>query len=167
MGIRVKEPTAPLTLAAKVRVIYGDTDRMGIVYHGTYLRYLEHGRVEFMRELGAIYAEMERQGMGLPVTELGMRYLASARYDDLVSVYVGVRKLGFARLDFVYKLLVEPGDRFVGPDETPLEEPVVVGYAESRHACVTLGEGRIIRLPQPLHDCISQHIKAQAPSEAG
>ena len=50
---------------------------------------------------------------------------------------------------------------------SPLEEPVVVGYAESRHACVTLGEGRIIRLPQPLHDCISQHIKAQAPSEAG
>ena len=160
MGIRVPEPTVPLTLAAKVRVIYGDTDRMGVVYHGTYLRYLEHSRVEFMRKLGAVYAEMERQGMGLPVTELGIRYLASARYDDLVSVHVGVSKLGFARLDFVYKLVVEPGDRFVGPDETPLKEPLVVGYAESRHGCMTLDEGRITRLPEALHACISQHLQS-------
>ena len=158
MGIRVPEPSVPLTLAAKVRVIYGDTDRMGVVYHGTYLRYLEHSRVEFMRKLGAVYAEMERQGMGLPVTELGIRYLASARYDDLVSIYVGVSKLGFARLDFVYKLVVELGDRFVGPQEEPLEAPLVVGFAESRHGCMTLDEGRITRLPEALHRCISQHI---------
>jgi acyl-CoA thioester hydrolase len=166
MGTRVAEPRVPLKLAAKVRVIYGDTDRMGIVYHGTYLRYLEHGRVEFMRDLGAIYAEMERQGMGLPVTELAIRYLAPARYDDLVSIYVGVSKLGFARLDFVYKLVVEPGDRFVGGDERPLEEPLVVGYAESRHGCVSLEEGRITRLPEALHGCISGYIESHEPAQA-
>jgi len=163
MATRVGEPKVPLTLAAKVRVIYADTDRMGVVYHGTYLRYLEHARVEFMRAQGAVYAEMERLGMGLPVSELAIRYLSSARYDDLVSMYVGVSKLGFARLDFVYKLVVEPEDRFVGPDETPLEAPLVLGYAESRHACVTLGEGRITRLPEPLHDCISRYIESREP----
>ena len=42
-------PEVPLRVAAKIRVIYGDTDRMGVVYHATYLRYLEHARVEFIR----------------------------------------------------------------------------------------------------------------------
>ena len=163
MGTRVSEPSVPLTLAAKVRVIYGDTDRMGVVYHGTYLRYLEHARVELMRQLGAVYAEMERQGMGLPVTELAIRYLAPARYDDLISLHVGVSKLGHARLDFVYKLVVEPGDRFVSPGEPGLEAPVTIGYAESRHGCVTLGEGRVTRLPASLHDCISRHIESLTP----
>ena len=100
-------PRAGMGLAAQVRVIYGDTDRMGIVYHGTYLRYMEHARVEFMRRLGMVYAKMERRGFGLPVVDLGVSYLAPARYDDVVSAYVGVQRLGMARLDFAYELVVE------------------------------------------------------------
>ncbi len=51
-----------LVVTARIRVIYADTDRMGVVYHGTYLRYLEHARVEFIRSLGFAYADMERLG---------------------------------------------------------------------------------------------------------
>lgn len=154
----VPKPDVEMRLAAKIRVIYGDTDRMGIVYHGTYLRYLEHARVEFMRDLGELYVAMERDGYGLPVTDIQVSYLAPARYDDLVSVYVGVSRLGLARLNFAYKLVVEPADRFVGKGESPLVEPSILMYAETRHACVSLEETRVCRLPTALHDRIAAFL---------
>ena len=50
------------------RVIYGDTDQMGVVYYGNYLRYFEAGRNEYLREKGARYRDIERElEMHLPV----------------------------------------------------------------------------------------------------
>jgi acyl-CoA thioester hydrolase len=76
------------------RVRYAETDRMGVVYHANYLVWCEVGRVEFMRALGRDYAALEEQGTGLAVTEARVRYLAPARFDDLIRVstrLVGVR----------------------------------------------------------------------------
>lgn len=160
--IRVAAPQVPLTLAAKIRVIYGDTDRMGVVYHGTYLRYLEHARVEFMRDLGEVYAAMERAGFGLPVVDIGVSYLAPARYDDVISVYVGIHKLGISQLVFDYTLKVEPGDRFVGEGESPLEAPVTLVHARTRHGCVGFADNQVVRLPEGLHTRLQAHIDAQA-----
>ncbi len=151
-----------MRLAARVRVIYGDTDRMGVVYHGTYLRYLEHARVEFMRELGEVYAAMERAGYGLPVTDLGVSYLAPARYDDVISVHVGISKLGLAQLRFAYRLVVEPEDRFVGEGESPLPEPLTLMYAESRHGCIRFEDNQVSRLPEGLHQRLSAFVEGQA-----
>lgn len=146
--------TAPddieLELAAQTRVIYGDTDRMGIVYHGTYARYLEHARVEFIRGLGVTYAEMEKRGFGLPVIDLAISYLAPAVYDDLVSVWVGIRKLGYARIHFGYRVTVEAGDR-AGHDER-----VVVLHAETRHGCVGMQDGRATRLPDDIYEFLAK-----------
>ena len=84
----------PLTHATELRVRYAETDRMGIVYYANYLVWCEVGRVEFMRALGGSYAELEAQGYGLAVAEATVRYLAPARFDDLVRIetsLVGVR----------------------------------------------------------------------------
>jgi acyl-CoA thioester hydrolase len=132
---------------------------MAVVYHGTYLRYMEHARVEFMRRLGMVYAKMERGGFGLPVVDLGVSYLAPARYDDVISVYVGVQRLGMARLDFAYELVVEPEDRFVGEGETPLAERVVLLHGETKHACTSLADGSVQRLPEELHAAISGYLE--------
>src|SRR5690606_2998690 len=107
----VLAPDFPLRRTAQVRVIYADTDRMGVVYHATYLRFLEHARVEFIRSLGFAYADLERMGFGLPVIDLAVTYLVPAEYDDIVSVQVGLAKLTPARVQFVYELTIEPGDR--------------------------------------------------------
>jgi acyl-CoA thioester hydrolase len=67
---------------------------MGIVYYANYLVWCEVGRVEFMRALGGSYAALEAQGYGLAVAEATVRYLAPARFDDLVRIettLVGVR----------------------------------------------------------------------------
>ena len=68
------------------RVRYGETDQMGVVYHGNYPQYLEMGRVEWLRTLGISYKEMEENGIILPVISLRLNYKKSALYDDLLTV---------------------------------------------------------------------------------
>jgi acyl-CoA thioester hydrolase len=139
-----RAPAATLRLALRQRVIYADTDQMGYVYHGTYTRFLEAARVEFMRSLGHTYAAVEAEGLGMPLTDLAISYIAPARYDDVLSVHVGVGELGFARLRFGYHVTVEAGDR-VG-----LGAPLTVLYAETCHCCIHLADGRPTRFPDEL-----------------
>jgi acyl-CoA thioester hydrolase len=145
-------PPEALALAARVRVIYADTDRMGVVYHGTYLRYLEHARVECIRATGIAYAEMERLGYGLPVVDLAVSYLAPARYDDLVSVYVAVLRVSAARVDFAYEVAVEPGDRHA------LDQRIVLLHALTKHACTRLDDGQPTRIPAGIATALSSRL---------
>ena len=66
---------------------YAETDQMGVVYHANYLVWCEMGRTDFIRRLGVTYAEMERNGVSLAVTELSARFHAAARYDELIRVH--------------------------------------------------------------------------------
>jgi acyl-CoA thioester hydrolase len=76
----------PHAHSTELRVRYAETDRMGVVYYANYLIWCEVGRVEFMRALGRGYAALEAEGTGLAVSEARVRYLAPARFDDLVRV---------------------------------------------------------------------------------
>lgn len=83
------DSSPPARLAAReieFRVRYAETDQMGIVYHANYLVWCEMGRTEFIRHLGMSYAEMERSGISLAVSDLSVRYHAPARYEDLIRV---------------------------------------------------------------------------------
>ena len=84
------------------RVRYGETDRMGVVYHAEYLAWCEMGRTEYIRSLGMSYAEMERRGVPLAVAEASIRYHAPARYDDRVRVSTVLTRLGSRALTFDY-----------------------------------------------------------------
>ena len=70
----------------KVRVRYGETDQMGVVYHGNYAEYFEVARAESIRQLGLTYKEMEAIGIVMPVVELHIKFLRPAHYDDLLNV---------------------------------------------------------------------------------
>lgn len=141
------------TEIAKMRVLHADTDAMGVVYHAAYLRWMEHGRVELVRNNGVRYADLEDAGLGLPVTELAVRYAMPARYDDIVTIRAAVAGWTGVRVNFAYRLTVEPGDR------PGLTEPVLVLEGETRHACIRLADGRPTRLPPPvvevLRNCYS------------
>ena len=69
----------------RLRVRYADTDRMDMVYHGTYAAYLEAARVEMLRDAGWVYAELEKDGILLPVVQLNLTYKKPARYDQLLE----------------------------------------------------------------------------------
>ena len=83
-----------------IRVIYGDTDQMGVVYYANYLRYFEAGRTELFRSRGSTYLAMEQSGFGLPVVEAHCEYRVSAKFDDLVVVRTQVDELRRASLRF-------------------------------------------------------------------
>jgi acyl-CoA thioester hydrolase len=73
-----------------LRVRYADTDRMDMVYHGTYAAYLEAARVEMLRDAGFVYAKMEQEGTLLPVVQLDLTYKQPARYDELLEVHTHI-----------------------------------------------------------------------------
>lgn len=124
------------------RVIYGDTDAMGIVYYANYLRFFEVGRTEYVRARGGLYRAMEADGLMLPVTDVGAKYVASARYDDVLSIKTRVQDLGHATLTFEYRLERESDG-----------ELLCKGF--TRHACVNRATGRATRMPPHVRAWVS------------
>ncbi len=92
------------------RVRYGETDQMGVVYHGNYPQYLELGRVEWLRSLGISYKSMEENGIMLPVISLCVNYKKPALYDDLITVKTQLKKSPLVKIEFDYKICNEAGD---------------------------------------------------------
>lgn len=118
----------------RVRVIYGDTDKMGIVYYANYLRYFEGARATWLREQGKSYAEIEAAGLALPVAEAYASYRAPARYDEELVVTVEVGLVRNASFRFDYR--VRRNDKLLCEGHTI-------------HACTDL-DGRPQRMPDEL-----------------
>jgi acyl-CoA thioester hydrolase len=118
---------------ATVRVLFADTDAMGIAYYANYLKWFEMGRVEIMRKHGMAYRELTGTGIHLPVTEASVRYLSPARYDDLLAIHAEIRECKRASIAFGYR--IESGDG------------VVLADGETVHA-FTDGDGKIVRIPE-------------------
>ena len=68
--------------SALLRVRYGETDKMGVAYYGSYLDWFENGRTELIRSLGLSYRQIEEEGLFLPVRESFCRYRTPLAYDD-------------------------------------------------------------------------------------
>ncbi len=90
--------------ASEFRVRYAETDQMGVVYHANYLVWCEIARTDLIRKLGTTYAELERQGTILAVSEAVLRYHASARYDDLVRTECWVDRVRSRLVRFGYEI---------------------------------------------------------------
>lgn len=91
----------------KLRVRYGETDQMGVVYYGNYALYIEQGRTEWLRALGFSYKEMEAQNIHLPVVHFSIDYKHPARYDDLLTVKTTLKKLPSVKIEFYYEIFNE------------------------------------------------------------
>src|SRR5512135_964673 len=88
-----------------LHVRYAETDQMGIVHHSTYIIWMEEGRSDFMRQKQVDYAEVEKRGLALAVTELNVRYSASAHYGEQVTVRTWVESLRSRMLVFGYEII--------------------------------------------------------------
>ena len=118
-----------------IRVIYGDTDQMGVVYYANYLRYFEAGRNELLRARGVRYRDLERSHqLYLPVVEAQVSYKSPARYDDLLSVSTGLGKVGRASVRFVYEVKCEH---------------TLIATGQTTHACID-GHGQVRPLPEDM-----------------
>jgi acyl-CoA thioester hydrolase len=94
-----------LETCSTLRVRYAETDQMGVVYHANYLVWCEIGRTDFIRAAGRSYAELERDGVTLAVSEAALRFRASARYDDPVQVFTTLTAVGSRGMTFGYRIV--------------------------------------------------------------
>jgi acyl-CoA thioester hydrolase len=97
----------------EVRVRYSETDQMGVVYHSNYLNYLELSRVEWLRELGFSYAELEKKGVLLPVVRVALDYRSPARYDDLLRIETRISEMGGSSMEFQSEIYNQKGTLLV------------------------------------------------------
>lgn len=88
----------------QIRVRYGETDQMGVVYHGNYALYLEMGRIEWLRKLGISYKKMEEEGVMLPVVSLNVNYKKPAGYDELINVKTQLKCMPSVKIEFDYEI---------------------------------------------------------------
>lgn len=75
------------------QVFYSDTDAYGVVWHGSYLRWLEMGRVYFCESLGLNLIDLKEKDIVLPVTNLNVRYKASAKLNDKLVIRTKISKM--------------------------------------------------------------------------
>jgi acyl-CoA thioester hydrolase len=123
-----------------VRVRYAETDAMGVVYHTNYLIWFEVGRGELMRQKGGDYTDFEAQGFYLPVSEVDARFIASARYGDLVTIRTWTEEMRSRSLTFAYEVLMQ-------------ETGQVLVTGHTRHIC-TDREGRVKVIPKGMKELL-------------
>ncbi|MEK7402744.1 MAG: thioesterase family protein [Gemmatimonadota bacterium] len=104
----------------ELRVRYAESDQMGVVYHAHYLVWCEMGRTELIRSLiGRSYADLEREGYALAVSELSIRYHGAARYDNRVRVRTSITEVRSRSVAFDYLITnAETGERLASAATT-------------------------------------------------
>ena len=122
--------------STETRVRYAETDQMGVAYHANYLVWCEMGRTDFIRQHVRSYAELEREGVTLAVSDANVRYHAAARYDEVVRITTTLAEVRSRALIFDYLITRQPdGERL----------------ASARTTLVSLGtDGKLTALPEDL-----------------
>jgi acyl-CoA thioester hydrolase len=108
---------------ARVRVRYAETDQMGVVYHSNYLIWFEVGRVEFIRQMGLDYKQMEAEGCSIAVVDVHVRYRAPARYDDELVIETRLLAARGSVVRFGYRIL-------------RIADDILLCEGETLHVCV-------------------------------
>lgn len=132
-----------------LRVRFAETDQMGVAHHGAYAAWLEVARVEWLRERGHAYTDLEAAGVSLAVASLQVSYRAAARFDDQLRIATQLTQAGSRGCTFAYRIERET-------------DGVLVASAETRHVA-TDRSGKAVRLPPPWN----AFLRGCAGAEAG
>jgi acyl-CoA thioester hydrolase len=123
-----------------IRVYYEDTDFSGVVYHASYLRFLERGRTEMLRSLGIDQAALHSadRPLAFVVRRMLIDWLKPARMDDMLTIETAITEVRGASLRLMQRVL---------------RDRLVLATAEVTIACVA--DGRPVRLPLALRQADS------------
>ena len=128
------------------KVYFSDTDNYGVVWHGSYLRWMEMGRIEFCTQLGYTLKGLENIDILLPVSSINIKYKASAKLEDIVVIETEVSE--FRGLTATFKQVIkskETGKIFITADV------VIVAVHQ---------DGSLYRkIPEPLYSLFENEIK--------
>ena len=125
-----------MSVIARHRVHFYETDQMGVVHHANYFRWFELGRVEFL--LGVTLGALIDDGILFPITEIDAKFHAPAHYDDLIEIETTAVELTKVKLVFDYVIRVEGSEKIL-----------VTGH--SLNVFTDMSTGKIIRLPDKFY----------------
>jgi acyl-CoA thioester hydrolase len=126
--------TVPVTSCdIEIRVRYAEVDPMGVVHHSRYWVYIEMGRTELLRQSGVAYRDLEAAGVFFVVAKCSAKFLAPARYDDVLVLTTRIARMGAARIDHAYELKRK-------------SDGLLLVTAETTLACVDR-DGQVIQIP--------------------
>ncbi len=128
----------------EIRVRYGETDQMGIVNNAVYPRYFEVGRTMMFRELGFSYKKMEQADILIPLSDIYIKYLSPAYYDDVLTLTTELRKMPAARIRFDYTI------------HSPKGKLITSGY--SIQAFINAQTRRPMRIPEVVKEMLEPHF---------
>ena len=92
----------------KLRVRFAETDGMGVAHHSAHVVWLEAARVEWLRERGILYSDIEASGTNLAVSSLTIDYRGSARFDDEIHIRTELLEAKSRRFRYRYVLTPHP-----------------------------------------------------------
>lgn len=93
---RVTDRRPPFKYSALARVWFSDTDAQGVVYYGRYLPYFDHARTEYHRHV----ADFHSEGAEFVMRALVVEYVAPARFDDLLELFLRIRRIGTSSVTY-------------------------------------------------------------------
>lgn len=131
----------------RLRVRFAETDQMGVAHHSAYVIWLEAARVEWLRERGLSYRELEDAGVSLAVSTLSLVYRHSARFDDEIAVDVTLQEVRSRRLVIAYRLM-------------RVADGALLATATTTHIA-TDRRGRAVRIPDDWLRAMRAHVTAQ------
>lgn len=118
-------------------VQYYETDKMGIVHHSNYIRWMEEARVDFLSQIGWNFVKLEEMGIASPVTELDCKYKTSCTFSDEVYITVKIEEFKGVRLKLYY--------------EMKNKDDKVLCEAHSEHCFLNM-DGKLLRLEKEYPD---------------
>lgn len=133
----------PSEFILPIRVYVDDTDAGKIVYHANYLKYCEHARTEWLRELGVAKPAVLSAEKLLVVAEANVRYLRPAKLDDLLFVSVAVSRVARTYIVFLQEVNCERG---------------IVCKAEIKIACVMREHMKPAAFPTEFKQLLDAHV---------
>ena len=125
------------------KVHYYETDKMGIVHHSNYIRWMEEARIDFLEQIGWNYAKLEEEGIISPVTAVDCKYKVSTSFSENITIKVSVEEFKGVKLKLKYEMYNEAG--------------ALVCEGRSEH-CFIGTDGNILRLKKvhpEFHDLLA------------
>lgn len=122
----------------KERVRYGETDQMGVAYHGSYAQWFEIGRTHYCKSKGVVYRELEKMGYGLVVVELFVNYKRPLRYDDEFEIHTTIEEINKKMIKFGYRIIKD-------------NEICAIGY--TKHLFISISSFKSTQAPENVINC--------------
>lgn len=133
----VTDRKPPFKYAAFVRVGFSDTDAQGVVYYGRYMPYFDLARTEYHRHLGRVHLG----DVDFAMRAVAVDYVAGARFDDLLEVFVRVERIGTTSITYDHAAY-------------RTEDDVLMATAKATLVCIALDERRAVPVPSALREQI-------------